>query len=371
MGDGGIGVYIQNTIRGLLDAGAAQITVIASQAQAERAPWRKEVSWVYDSSKQYSVNEYLLLPRRINFSPYDLYHSPHFTLPFGIPLPTIVTVHDLIHIEHPEAFYYPMIARRLIRSAVTRASKVVAVSQDTRQKLLQLTAAAPNKIVHIPNAIPSFVCHREPSIRAEPLIAGERYFVTVVSNCKPHKGVQDLVRAWRSFTERYQRLQEGRPSPKLLLVGYGVKQLKAERSLRHLVEATPGIRLIGAVDNDLLRYIYRGAEALVVPSLAEGFCLPALEAQSVGTRVICRPIAALLELVTEYDMVASDISVDSFVQVLLEAACKPKQSKALIDPHLERFALPLISQQLATVYRGVIGATVSHSTILQEVRKSA
>ncbi len=356
LGDGGIGVYIENTVRGLLDAGEVQVTVIASPAQAERAPWRSQVSWIYDSSKQYSLGEYILLPRRIDFSPFDLYHAPHFTLPFGIPIPTVVTVHDLIHIEHPEAFYYPVVARRLICSAVARASKVVAVSQDTRGRLLRLTSADPNKIVHIPNAIPPFVRYREQAAVVNPLTAGERYFVTVVSNCKPHKGVADLVHAWRGFTERYEEVRDGRPSPKLLLVGYGAHALRADRALRELVESTSGIRIVGAVDSDLLRHIYRGAEALVVPSLAEGFCFPALEAQSVGTRVICRPVAAIQELVTENDLVARSLSVDSLTQVLFEGATKPQPNKIVIDAHLERFALPRISQQLYSVYAGVVEA---------------
>jgi glycosyltransferase involved in cell wall biosynthesis len=355
LGDGGIGVYIENTVRGLLDTGEVHVTVIASPAQAERAPWRTEVSWVYDSSKQYSVSEYLLLPRRIDFSPYDLYHAPHFTLPFGIPIPAIVTVHDLIHIEHPEAFYYPVVARRLIRSAVARASRVVAVSQDTRRRLLRLTAAEPHKIVHIPNAIPSFVRYRERSAATNFLKAGERYFVTVVSNCKPHKGVADLVHAWRDFAERHARSGDARPSPKLLLVGYGSQALEANRTLRELVASTPGIRIIGAVDNDLLRHLYCGAEALVVPSLAEGFCFPALEAQSVGTRVICRPIAALQELITENDLVAHDLSVDALTQALLASAATPKYNKLVIDAHLERFALPRTSKQLQAVYSSAVG----------------
>jgi glycosyltransferase involved in cell wall biosynthesis len=210
--------------------------------------------------------------------------------------------------------------------------------------------------VHIPNAIPPFVRYREQAAVVNPLTAGERYFVTVVSNCKPHKGVTDLVHAWRGFTERYEEQRDGRPSPKLLLVGYGTQALRADRALRELVESTSGVRVVGAVDSDLLRHIYRGAEALVVPSLAEGFCFPALEAQSVGTRVICRPVAAIQELVTENDLVARDLSVNSLTQVLLEGATKPQQSRIVIDAHLERFALPRISQQLQSVYTGVIGA---------------
>lgn len=361
LGDGGIGVYIENTVRGLLEQGDIEVTVISSPAQAERVSWRSDVSWIYDSSKQYSLNEYLLLARRIDFTAYDLYHSPHYTLPFGISIPAVVTIHDLIHIEHPEAFYYPLVAKRLIRSAVARASKVIAVSQDTRQALLRLTKSDPHKVIHIPNAIPPFLrSHDAVAGRAdevarvtERLAAAERYFVTVVSNCKPHKGVADLLRAWNECVERYEALESESPCPLLLIAGYGAEAIRRDAKLSELAQQTRGVRIVGAVEEDILRHLYRGAEALVVPSLAEGFCFPALEAQSVGTRVVCRPVAALQELVTENDLVARDTSVSALTAVLLEAASKPRHSKVIVEAHLERFSLSCTTEKIRAVYRSI------------------
>jgi glycosyltransferase involved in cell wall biosynthesis len=361
LGDGGIGVYIENTVRGLLEQGDIEVTVISSPAQAERVSWRSDVSWIYDSSKQYSLNEYLLLARRIDFTAYDLYHSPHYTLPFGISIPAVVTIHDLIHIEHPEAFYYPLVAKRLIRSAVARASKVIAVSQDTRQALLRLTKSDPHKVIHIPNAIPPFLrSHDAVAGRAdevarvtERLAAAERYFVTVVSNCKPHKGVADLLRAWNECVERYEALESESPCPLLLIAGYGAEAIRRDAKLSELAQQTRGVRIVGAVEEDILRHLYRGAEALVVPSLAEGFCFPALEAQSVGTRVVCRPVAALQELVTENDLVARDTSVSALTAALLEAASKPRHSKVIVAAHLERFSLSRTTEKIRAVYRSI------------------
>jgi glycosyltransferase involved in cell wall biosynthesis len=369
LGHGGIGVYIDNTVKGLLDIGGVDLSVIASPEQAKRASWRSEVAWCYDSSKPYSLSEYLLLPRRIDFSAYDLYHSPHYTLPLGIRIPAVVTIHDLIHIEHPEAFYYPAIAKPLIKSAVARASKIIAVSQDTRRGLLNLTGAALSKVVHIPNAIPSFLggissSAEERSLNSSssplPIVSeGRRYFVTVVSNCKPHKGVRDLLLAWGQFTELYQdKIGAGR-CPLLLLVGYGAEALRAasrskDLKLISLARKTKGVRIVGAVNDDLLQQLYRGAEALVVPSLAEGFCFPALEAQSVGTRVICRPVAALKELITANDICTSDNSVDSLTHSLLEGALKPKCHIDGLDSHLKRFSSKRISEQIRDVYNSVI-----------------
>lgn len=361
LGDGGIGVYIDNTVRGLLSSGSVDVTVIASREQAKGVSWCSEVSWHYDSSKQYSVSEYFLLPRRINFELYDIYHSPHFTLPFGIPIPTVVTIHDLIHIEYPEAFYYPVVAKLLISSAVARASRVVAVSEDTRRAIVRLTDADPHKVIHIPNAVPPFLQTDEAMVgqRARSGVVSrlggeERYFLTVVSNCKPHKGILDLFQAWHEFVIRFQASQERSSCPLLLVVGYGAKAIQSDRKLSELADKLGTIRVIGAVDTEILRHLYKHAEALVVPSLAEGFCLPALEAQSVGTRVICRPVPALQELITESDVVAADRSVTALADALLASAVSPKPIKTVIEAHLERFSLWNTTDKLRTLYSSLV-----------------
>lgn len=360
LGDGGIGVYIENTIQGLLARGDTRVTVISSREHAERFAWSKEVSWIYDSSKGYSFSEYFLLPRRVDFSQFDIFHAPHYTLPFGVSIPTVVTIHDLIHIEQPSAFYYPFIAKRLIRLAVARASKVIAVSADTRQALIKLTGADPAKIVHIPNAIPSFILdshNAEPlSDAARPLMvsADERYFVAVLSNTKPHKGVADLLRAWPLFVERYMRVRGAKRAPRLVLAGYGADGIRSDQRFADLVKRAGEISIVGSVDNDLLRHLYRGADALIVPSLAEGFCLPALEAQGVGTRVVCRPVPAIKELITANDIVAASLSVESLGDAIFKCAVDSKRDKEIQRNHLERFALPVVAEQTRSVYASVL-----------------
>ncbi len=358
LGDGGIGVYIDNTIRGLLALGGIDITVIASREQAERAEWRDQVEWFYDATRAYSLAEYFLLPRRIDFSRFDIYHSPHYTLPFGISIPVVVTIHDLIHVEHPESFYYPVVAKRLITSAARRANAIVAVSNDTRDAVARLTGVGIDKISHIPNAIPAFVVSNSDGSLSEraAAIGSDPYFITVISNHKPHKGVDDLLIAYAAMRAGYDSARLARPCPRLVLVGYGAEGLKRDRRLSGLVETTPGVTALGGVRSDMLRHLYRGADAVVVPSRAEGFCLPALEAQSVGTRVICRPVPALLELVTSRDLVASDRSPEALASVLLKAALEPSVRDDADAKHLGRFALPVVSRQLRDLYRAVISS---------------
>jgi glycosyltransferase involved in cell wall biosynthesis len=359
LGDGGIGVYIDNTVRGLLERGDVDLTIIAKPGQSDGVPWKREVAWLYDNARPYSMAEYLLLGRRIDSSAYDLFHSPHYTLPFGIRIPTIVTIHDLIHIEHPERAFYPLIARRLIRSAVKRASAIIVVSEDTK-RALKVCMGAGNLDVHvIPNSIPAIMCAEgnDMSVPDLPgLHSATPYFVAVLSNLKPHKGVKELLQAYASLRTRLRAERNSIACPQLLLVGHGAQALKERPSARGVYGLSDGVSVVGSVKSHVLKNLYRGAEALVVASRAEGFCFPALEAQSVGTRVVCTPVPALLEFVTDRDLVARDFSSSALAEVLYQAAAAPRAERVIQVSHLERFAPERVSAQIGALYNRVVAA---------------
>lgn len=359
LGDGGIGVYIDNTVRGLLARGDVDLTIIAKPRQCEAVEWRREVAWLYDNARPYSLAEYLLLARRIDFSGYDLFHSPHYTLPFGVRIPSIVTIHDLIHIEHPERVYYPFVARNLIRSAVKRASAVIAVSEDTRRSLMRCIGNEGADITVIPNAVPAWMIGVEARDTSHPDsfgLSGETpYFVAVLSNLKPHKGAEELLQAYASLQMRFSLNGAAARCPRLLLVGHGAQALR--EGARKVQQLSEGVSIIGTVKPDVLRGLYQRADAVVVASRAEGFCLPALEAQSVGTRVVCTPVPALLEFVTDRDLVARDFSSEALAEALYQAATVPVVERTVKATHLERFSLESVSAQTSALYRRVVAAS--------------
>ena len=354
LGDGGIGVYISNLVEGLVALGDVRVTVLSRRDSVSLLSCRDSIEWIFDDAKSYSLDEYLFMPRRIDFSRYDIFHAPHYSLPFRIPIPTVVTIHDLIHIKHPERFFYPFIARPLIGSAVARASAVIAVSRDTRDQVIAETRVLASKVRYIPNAIAPFLSAPEPLNHEQGSVAPTKaYFLAVISNPKPHKGVEDLLKAYRSFAERHQRVRRMAPLPALKLVGFGAERIVREGLFQSTLAGQTGVENLGAVDAKTLRSLYQGASALVVPSIAEGFCLPALEAQSVGTPVVCRPVPAIEELLTERDVVADDLSIRALEMALHEAATRERGSRACIEAHLARFSLEAVATQTRALYHEV------------------
>jgi alpha-1,3-rhamnosyl/mannosyltransferase len=353
--DGGIGVYTDNLIRGLLEVGGVSITVLYGDERCRDVQYAGEVEWLWDPASPYSIDEMLSMPSRIDFSRYDIFHTPHYMLPYRVSIPTVVTVHDLIHITHPEKFWYPSVAKFLIRSAVRRADAVLAVSRHTRTGLRELTGAGETKIQYIPNAIsPRVLAGSQDVAHNDDELP---YLFALFSNTKPHKGLSDLLAAYREFREGRRWADFATQCPSLVLAGFGVHYLVDSPEGEALLKANEGVRVVGSLSDGELRRSLRGARALIVPSLVEGFCLPAVEAQAVGTPVVCRPVPALLELVGEQDTVAESFSVGSLSNAIGEGLRKANSSDRLVPhAHLELYSCAKVASMVKSEYERILSA---------------
>ena len=124
---------------------------------------------------------------------------------------------------------------------------------------------------------------REQKARKEP------YFL-YVGNAYPHKNLELLVSAFGDF------LKTSGKKCDLLFVGkddYFYQRLKKKVANMGLSDA---VHFLESVDDNTLRDLYTHALALVFPSFMEGFGLPALEALSLGTKIICSDIPIFHEI---------------------------------------------------------------------------
>ena len=341
--DGGIGMYIRNLLAGFRSDPSIEVAAIVKPGEESVALAAGARKAIPNSTPLYSRKELFSFAKSVDFKGYDLFHTPHFVLPFGIPLPTIVTIHDIIQITHPERFFYPFIAKSLLTSSLKRASKVITVSEATKRQLVSLRREASDKIEVIPNVVdPQFYLIDR---LTDPLVGGD-FVLSVFSNTKPHKSLKDLLSAFKTFKERT-------PGPlKLVLAGLGIEAMKHQVLHEDIIA-------VGAVTQPQMKHLMRYAKALIVPSIAEGFCLPVIEAQACGTSVIARPVPAILELITTNDHVCKDFSVDALVSGLEEFFKKRADVPDLLErgvplSHIQRFDRAEVSQILARCYRSLL-----------------
>ncbi len=199
--------------------------------------------------------------------------------------PRVITVHDLYMETMPEAYplRHRLWWRALFPLSLRAASAVICVSQSTRRDVEQRYAFARDKLV---------VVHEAPIISAQAQgMASPGHFEApygvFVGNVSPNKNVAVLLEALKLLQA------EGR-APIVYHVGRDSAGLLAEAEQR--LGAGGLIRKAGTVSDAELIAAYRGATCFINTSLNEGFCLPVVEAQSLGAPVICADIPVLREV---------------------------------------------------------------------------
>ncbi|MCI0416381.1 glycosyltransferase family 4 protein [bacterium] len=281
--DYGIGTHIRNVV--LPAASLAQgHEFIFYYDPSNTIDVRPSFRWIEEPSGKYSVWEHFSLARKAKANGVQLFHSPHYTLPLMVDCPSIVTIHDVIHLKFPE--YFPgwkvQAAKYVMKQAAQKARRIIAVSETTRKDLLQWFPGIAEKIRIIYNRLPQEWFQPPPAIDLNHLgIPAD--FLLYVGNFKKHKGIETLIQAY----SRRANL------PPLVLVGQG-HQMDHELSARIL--STPNVRLLGFADAKFLRKLYAQALLFVFPSLYEGFGYPPLEAMASGCCVLSSDAPAMKEV---------------------------------------------------------------------------
>ncbi len=233
--------------------------------------------------------------------------SVYTFFPLLRPIPTVVTIHDVIAEHHPSLVFarrrLALFWRLKLALAIRQASVILTVSDHARHGIIEHFRLRPDRVRTILEA-PDRMFRRVEAARdpSELLPAcrlprdGARYLL-YVGGLSPHKNLPVLLDAFRRL------LGEGEfQDLRLLLVGdyQGDVFYSAYESLRALArrhDLEDRVSFIGYVTDDVLVQLYNRAELLVLPSLEEGFGLPAFEAAACGTPVVISsigPAAGLL-----------------------------------------------------------------------------
>lgn len=280
--DFGIGTYVRGLVRGLAEIGAPEKYVLFVPRPMPELPFEQIVV----DAPTYSLRELPVLGRAIARARLDLFHSPDLMLPWT-SVPCVVTLHDVIRSHYPPRnpaarLYVGVMTPRALQKSV----RVLTVSEAAKRAILETFDCDPAKIVVTPNGVDPIFFEDGP--RAE-----GRYFL-FVGNDKPHKNVERLVEASRRVAGS---------SSRLVLVGGDFSRY-------------PDVVAPGFVSNEELAALYRGAVALVMPSLEEGFGLPVVEAMAAGTPVIASDIPALREVTAGHALHVDPYSVDAIANAM-------------------------------------------------------
>jgi len=348
----GMARYALELLKALLAAEPA-LTVQALLRSPEHAAWlpddRRLQTWLADLAP-YGLPAQLKLPPMLGRRAPDIYHCPFYAPPALYKGPMVFTVHDLIHLRFPRdhGLKHRLFYRAVVGPAARRAKAVFTVSEHSKKDVVELLGVDPGRVVVTPNAVgPAFKPLAEQKESEPPSRLGlpERYFFSV-GNAKPHKNLKALVQAHQMLTAAPP---EGAAEiPPLVLVGINPGELAG---------AEPGERLVlrPRMEDADLALAYARAQAVVIPSLYEGFGLPALEALACGAPLIASNQASLPEVVGEAALLCPPNP----------AALAQAMGRVLIDPSLraslaqagprqaQKFSWQRTASQTLEVYRRI------------------
>jgi glycosyltransferase involved in cell wall biosynthesis len=231
----------------------------------------------------------------------DLYHSLGFFLPWLWRGKSVVTIHDI----HPVLFadywrtpgtrtsYFAL--RAHIPLSLRRASRIFTPSSYVKQTICERFHVPPERILVTPHgADPFFLEAPTPTeLAAVESRFGSGPFFLYVGALAPHKNLTGIAQAFARF-----RRHAGADGTRLIIVGNPFGRYRESELVPLIRELglTQSVVLAGFVDDVLLRALYRRALALLLPSFAEGFGLPLLEAMACGTPMLTSTTTAMPEI---------------------------------------------------------------------------
>lgn len=244
----------------------------------------------------------------------DVIHAP-LTIPVPrLDAPLVVTLHDVVHHEHPASFSAAERAFRRVAydAPARRAAFVVTVSEHARSAIVERLGIGPDRVVAIHHGIdharlrPARDDADADAARLASLALPER-FVVYPANLWPHKNHERLLEALARCADRELAIVfTGRAGPRLRALGRLAARLRIEARVRHL----------GYLPAAALPALYRSALGLVFPSLCEGFGAPPLEAMACGCPVAASSTGAVAEVTAGAALHFDPTDVDAIAAVL-------------------------------------------------------
>jgi glycosyltransferase involved in cell wall biosynthesis len=240
----------------------------------------------------------------------------------------ILIVHDLSFDIFPEFFTFKKrLWHRLIgpRAWCHRADSIIAISENTKQDIVDLYGISSEKISVIYPGISAKYFDQVPANKLEEVKKKynlpEKYFLHV-GNVEPRKNIESSLKAFDLLEDKEIHF---------VIAGNLAWKYQKIRDLAEKLSSANRIHFLGYVDADDKASLYVLSQGLIYPSIYEGFGLPPVEAMACGAPVVAGANSSLLESVADAGILVDSYSINDIVKamnVLLKDEITTKNLKA-------------------------------------------
>lgn len=286
---------------------------------------------------------------------FDLLHVLVPVGPVPTRLPLVVTIHDLMPLKFPHLFdrHSRFFFRLAMGQARREAAHIIAVSERTRQDIIEILDVAPERVTTVHLGAPTDIGTISDQERAEVLIRyglAEVQYVLFVGELAARKNPIRLAEAFAQIATELpmtRLVYVGSPG-----IGYDDLRMKINK-----LKIDSRVELLGHVPRKDVLSLHAGATAFVLPSRYEGFGIPVIEAMLSDTPVIVSDAGALPEVVGNAGIVVPGADAAGLAAAIRRVLTDSQLRDSLVchGRHRARtFSWDLASRRTVDVYQEVL-----------------
>ena len=284
-------------------------------------PWGERIKNVIVPGKRFWTQRYL--SQELKKSPPDIFWSPSHILPNHLPKKSVATIHDLAFHLFPESYSWRerWLSTWAVRKAARYASKLVAVSQQTKKDLKRYFNVPGEDIEVVYHALRSDFMPKEFDFATTyPRLA--KYFL-YVGRIELRKNILNILKAFSRFSKDYPEVQLALAGS----AGYGYSKIKALIKKFHLANR---IIMLDYVAADHLPMLYAKSLGVVLVSQYEGFGFPILEGWASDIPVLTSNIGATAEIAGNAALLVNPDDIGAIAQGFTDLFTQPELCQRLV-----------------------------------------
>jgi glycosyltransferase involved in cell wall biosynthesis len=297
------------------------------------------------------------LPMYIRRAGFDLFHGTNFDVPLWKQGCSVVTIHDLSALLHPEKHRARLVRRARLRLplVVRFADMIITPTESVKREVCQRFKVKPGKVTAIHSAARDSFKPMPFAQTAEvrKRLRVEDDFLLFVGTLEPRKNLLTLLKAFEQINGQTAH------RPQLVIAGGEGWLMDEMFSFIRKSGISERLCFTGYLSDEELRGLYSACRVFLYPSVYEGFGLPPLEAMACGAPVIAGRIPSLLEVLGSSARFVDPLNVNELARTIVELLEDENQRQMLGAAGLEHareFSWEKTARQTLDVYRHLLKA---------------